>query len=104
MIKFSETEFDLGNVIYGQNKSVTVTITNTGSDVIKLSVANSSCSCTTGTIIGPLLNPGGSSQFVIDFNSIKSGSGQNQAKSISLTYTIKNATLNQLFRLKINVV
>lgn len=103
MIKFSKTEFDLGNITYGQNKSVTVTVTNTGSDNVTLSVSNSSCSCTTGTIVGPLLKPGGTSQFIIDFNSMKAGVGSNQAKSISLNYTIKNVTLNQLFRFKVNV-
>lgn len=103
MITFDKTEFDLGNVKYGQTVTVTAIVTNTNSVPVSLSTTNSSCSCTTGQVEYSTLNPNSKSEFKITFNSNKSGRGT-QAKSINLDYTIDRVTKSKTFRIKANVI
>lgn len=104
MISFDQTEFQLGNVSYGETKVSTVNITNKSTQYIKLSVANASCSCTTGSLKSTSLSPGDKTQLLISLNSKKAGKGANQVKTIQMQYVLSGTTYNQLFRLKANIV
>lgn len=104
MIGFDQTDFNLGNIKYGDTKVVTVNITNTSTETVELTPMNSSCSCTTGSLKQSKLAPNERTQFNISLNSTKAGKGTNQVKSIQLNYKIGGSTYNQVFRLKANVV
>lgn len=102
MIIFDNLEFDLGNVLYGQVKSVDVNITNSGSTPVSLNVSNASCSCTSGHLEYSTIQPNSKGKLTISFNTNKSGRG-NQSKSIALNYTIDRQSYHQTFRIKANV-
>ncbi len=104
MIGFDQTDFNLGNIKYGDTKVVTVNITNTSTETVELTPMNSSCSCTTGSLKQNKLAPNERTQFNISLNSVKAGKGTNQVKSIQLNYKLNKQTLSQVFRLKANVV
>jgi len=103
MIHFDQLEFDLGELTYGQQGTAIAKVTNNGSEPVKLSVTNSSCSCTTGHIEYSVLQPGTSGKFTITLNTQKAGRGR-QGKSINLSYTIGTTTNSQVFRIKVNVI
>jgi hypothetical protein len=104
MISFDQTEFMLGPVKYGDTKIVTVNVFNNSSEIVTLSTANSSCSCTTGSLKDTRLLPNGKTQFKISLNSLKAGKGLNQVKTIQLKYDLNRQQHSQIFRLKVNVV
>ena len=104
MLHFSSTEFDLGTVPYGQTSSVDAILTNNGPEPITLQSANASCSCTSGHLEYSTLQPGAKGKYTISFNTVKSGKGANQARSIALNYTINRQTFSQTFRIKADVV
>lgn len=103
MITFDNLEFDLGNVAYGQSKSVDVNIDNSGSIPATLKSLNSSCSCTSGHLNYSTLQPNSKGLYTITLNSTKAGKGK-QAKSIDLQYTIGKENFSQTFRIKANVI
>lgn len=103
MINFDNLEFDLGDIQHGVTKTVQVNIENSGSSVVNLTVANSGCSCTTGSVDYSTMQPNSKAKFTISFNTVKSGKGK-QAKSIALNYTINKKSFSQIFRIKANVV
>lgn len=104
MLHFSNTEFDLGTIPYTQTVSVDAILTNTGTEPVNLQSANASCSCTSGHLEYSTLQPGAKGKYTISFNTVKSGKGANQARSIALNYTINRQTFSQIFRIKANVV
>lgn len=104
MITFDNIEFDLGDVKYGTIKTAVVTVTNEGSEPVNFTVANASCSCTTGYIEYSTLQPKTKGLFKINFNSNKVSKGNNLSKSIALNYHIGRQVFSQIFRLKANVV
>ena len=88
MITFDKTEFDLGTLKYGDIGTVVSQVTNSLLVNITLEPANSSCSCTTGSITKIVLPPGETTEFKISLNTIKAGRGSNQTKSIELRYIV----------------
>lgn len=104
MIKFSETDINLGILPYGKDGKATVSVTNTYNQEVKLETYNSSCSCTTGKLTSSKLKPNETTQFIITLNSVKAGRAMNQVKTISLKYIVGNQTYSQVFRLKVNIV
>ena len=104
MINFDKTEFDLGTIKHGEVKVVTALITNNTTNTVTFVPANSSCSCTTGSVENPDLLPNNSTNFNISFNTNKAGVGNNQVKSIALNYSIDRQQHSQIFRFKANVV
>jgi len=104
MISFDQTEFILGAIKYGDIKVVSVNIFNNSGETVALETSNSSCSCTTGSLMATKLAPNAKTQFKISLNTLKAGKGINQVKSISLKYTFNRQQYSQIFRLKVNVV
>lgn len=104
MITFDKTEFDLGNVKHGEIKTVTSIIKNQTEETITFVPANSSCSCTTGSVVNPSVVPNGTTDFNISFDTKKAGVGMNQVKSIALNYSISRQQHSQIFRFKANVI
>ena len=104
MITFDNLEFDLGTIKHGVTKSVVVNINNSGSTPVEFTVANASCSCTSGYVEYSTLQPKSKGTFKISFNSNKVYKGNNLNKSIALNYKIGRDSFSQIFRLKANVV
>ncbi len=104
MIKFSETDINLGILNYGKEGKAVIDVSNLYNQEVKLETANSSCSCTTGSLKDYKLQPNGKTQFTITLNTTKAGKGMNQAKSIQLKYIVNGETHSQTFRLKANIV
>lgn len=103
-IHFDNTDFQLGNLKYGETKLTIVTVTNTSGQDMVLETANSSCSCTSGSLKQTRLAGAGKTQFVISLNTVKAGKGMNQVKTIQLKYTVGGVVAVQIFRLKANII
>lgn len=104
MIKFSETDINLGIINYGKEGRAVVEVSNLYNQEVKLETANSSCSCTTGSLKEYKLQPNQKTQFTIILNSTKAGRAMNQSKTIQLKYIVNGETHSQTFRIKVNVV
>ena len=104
MISFNKTEFTLGNIKYGETGKAYADVFNNSTETVHLTPANSSCSCTSGTVDNAKLPPNGKTRFVISLNTLKSGKGMNQVKAISLTYKLGKKQFSQVFRIKANVI
>lgn len=106
MLIFSETEFNLNTVNYPETVTKFIKVTNNSDQNVELTPSFSSCSCTTASIDKTKLQPLESTTFNIIFNTVKSGIGLNQMKTIDLRFKFANSVSEntQTFRFKANVV
>jgi hypothetical protein len=104
MISFDKTEFILTPIKYGDIKTITVNVFNNSSETVTLHTANSSCSCTTGSLKDTKLKPNSKTEFKISLSTLKAGKGLNQVKTIQLKYDLNRQQYSQVFRIKVDIV
>ncbi len=68
-VSIQQSEYDFGNINQGETVNHSFLITNTGSDLLKLSDIKASCGCTAAVPDKQELKPGESTQIVVTFNS-----------------------------------
>ena len=103
MLTFDNTQFDLGDVNFGDTKQQNVLVTNNTSEAIVIHSTGSSCSCTSGRMDSNPIEAYKSGKFQIFFNTTKTGRGL-QVKSITLTWMEGGQTRNQTITFKVNVI
>jgi len=100
-IVFEETEFDFGDVIKGENVQTSFKFVNTGENPLIIKNAKGSCGCTVPQYPREPIGPGESAEILIEFNSAKGGTG-NQNKTITVT---ANTDPDQfVLRIRANVI
>ncbi len=70
-LELSETSIKFGNVKEGPPVEKTVTLTNTGSDVINIKNTSTSCACTSVKLSDTSINPGETAELLITYKTFK---------------------------------
>jgi len=86
-MKFTEKEFDFGQIKAGEKVDHTFKFTNSGANALLISDAKGSCGCTVPEYTKDSIMPGESGQIKVIFNS--AGKKGKQEKSVTLTTNTK---------------
>lgn len=103
MISFDKVDFDLGTIAIGTVPHMTVNIQNNYNIPVEISITNSSCSCTTGSIDKNPVPQKAKAIISIFFNTSQAGRGM-LTKAISASWVVDGLLNSQVFRFKANVV
>ena len=88
---------------YGTTGTYPIKIVNPTNEEIACRVLNASCSCTQGEFIPNPIPPKGQGNLVVTFKTIKSGMGDNQHKSLMVSWTAGGRTYSETIKLIMNV-
>ncbi|MEO0339473.1 MAG: DUF1573 domain-containing protein [Bacteroidota bacterium] len=83
VMSFGETTFDFGTVTEGEKVAHTYTFTNSGNEPLILSNARGSCGCTVPKWPRQPIQPGESSEIVVEFNTKNKQGARNQKVTIT---------------------
>lgn len=86
-LNFTEKEVSFGQAKYATIVERRVTISNISSIDIPISVMNTSCSCTQGSLSSPVVKANGNVLLTITLDTARSGSGF-VAKTLNLKYVV----------------
>lgn len=103
MLTFENTQFDLGDVKFGETKQKNITINNNTSEAISVQSTTTSCSCTSGRMQSNPIEAYKQGIFHIFFDTTKTGRGE-QVKSITLNWNEGGQHRNQTITFKVNVI
>ena len=70
-LKLSESSINFGNVKEGPPVTKTITITNKGTETVKIANTSTSCACTSVKLAKSSLEPGESTELMIKYNTYK---------------------------------
>lgn len=102
MLIINETEYDLGNVKFGNISERLIDVSNHSNQQVAVNPIGTSCSCTTGTLLINPLPPNSTTQAKILFNSNKVGMGAH-AKSFTISWLLNGNHYSHTIRFKVNV-
>ena len=103
MLSFSTLEFNMGEVVFGQQKQYHIIVTNNSSEVVELHNTGSSCSCTTGLTSPNPIDAYKEANFNITFDSNKAGRGL-MVKSITVSWTIAGQSFTQVITFTVTTI
>lgn len=103
MLTFDKTQFDLGDVKFGNTKQQNIIVTNNTSEAISIQSTSSSCSCTSGRMQSNPIEAYKTGIFHVFFDTTKTGKGS-QVKSITLNWVEDGQQRNQAIKFTVNVI
>ena len=88
---------------YGATGTYEIGIVNPTNEEIVGRILNASCSCTQGEFVPNPIPPNGKGNIIVTFKTLKSGMGNNQHKSLVISWRAGGRTYSETIKLIMNV-